>query len=339
MSNNARRPSLQIRDLMARLVSVGCPFMTGVEESWVNDLVFEVGESRDRIIKWLLEEVLVGGIDKIEYGTHIGGGKQSDNKSQITKLTYICSCLGLCEVSDTDLVSGVHKTPAQLLFMTRLLSMVETLRENKCVEPIVQGRELVAEMSQEELREVTNKGEIDLIPGDIKKYIELDSLTEVEGTDGKQGVKIVSLLTELAHEAGNIETEISKQTKEIEKLGISQEEVKEYKDLIHGNRMECTTKIKSISASMQNLKLLLINFTDFYTIEVEPELIRRKFTPLQTELGLEIVQAHSALRNNLELFEKAKELIKSAKQITLLNESKDQFGKLGELASEIITSL
>ena len=309
--------------------------MTGVEESWVNDLVFEAGESRDRIVKWLVEEVLDGAVDKVDYGHQTGVSRHSDTKSHAGRLAFICSCLGLCEATDVELVSGSLKTPAQVVFVTRLLSMVEMLGEGKCVEQVAQGKELVADMTQEELREVTTRGDIDLIPADIKKYIELDSLGEGEGAEGKQGVKIVSLLAELAREAGNIETEISTQTGEIESLGINSEEAKELTDLVHSNRMECTTKIKSISASIQNLKFLLANFRDFYELEVEPELKRRHFSPLQTELGLEIAQAHSALKNNLELIERAKELSLSAKHIKLLNASKNEFGQLGKLASEL----
>lgn len=306
--------------------------MTGVEESWVNELVFEVGESRDRIIRWLVEEVLGDSIEKVEF-------KQSESKAQTTKLTHICSCLGLCEANDNELVSGVQKTATQVQFLTRLLSMVEILKEGKCDGFVTQARELVAEMSQEDLMEVINKGDIDLIPADIKKYIELDSLAEGEGKEGKQGVKIVSLLSELAVEAVNIEAEISKQTKEIETLGVSSEQANEFTDLMNKNRVECTTKIKMISSSIQSLKLLVNNFTDFYNLEVEPELNRHQFTPLQTELGLEIAQAHTALRNNLEMIEQAKELISIAKQIKSLNDSKEQYGKLGELASGIINTL
>ena len=335
MANAARRPSLHIRDLKARLIETGCPYMTGVEESWVNDLVFEVGESRDRIIRWLVEEVLGGGIDKVEFGGH----KQSDSKAQAAKLTYICSCLGLCEANDIELVSGTQKTPTQVQFLTRLLSMVEILKEGNCDDFVTQGREMIAEMSQEDLMEITNKGDIDLIPADIKKYIELDSLAETEGKEGKQGVKIVSLLSELAREAGNIEAEISKQTKEIEMLEVSPEQATEFTDLMNANRVECTTKIKIISSSIQNLKLLVNDFTDFYNLEVEPEINKRQFTPLQTELGLEIAQAQSALRNNLELIEQAKELISCAKQIKSLNDSKEQYGRLGELASGIMNTL
>ena len=326
---------LHIQGLMCRLVSVGCPYMTGVEESWVNELVFEVGESRDRIVKWLVEEVLDGAVDKVDYGHHTSGSKHTDTKSQTGKLAFICSCLGLCEATDLELVSGALKSPSQVVFISRLLCMAETLGEGKCVDLVAQGKELVAEMTQEEMREVTCKGEIDLIPADIKKYIELDSLTEAEGTDGKQGVRIVSLLAELAREAGNIEREISTQTKEIESLAVSSEQAAELTDLMHSNRMECTTKIKHISASIQNLKFLLANFTDFYEQEVEPELKRRQFTPLQTELGLEIAQAHSALRDNLELIERAQELTLCAKHIKLLNASKQEFGQLGKLASEL----
>ena len=254
MSNVARRPPLHIRDLKARLIEIGCPYMTGVEESWVNELVFEVGESRDRIIRWLVEEVLGDSIEKVEF-------KQSESKAQTTKLTHICSCLGLCEANDNELVSGVQKTATQVQFLTRLLSMVEILKEGKCDGFVTQARELVAEMSQEDLMEVINKGDIDLIPADIKKYIELDSLAE-----GKQGVKIVSLLSELAVEAVNIEAEISKQTKEIETLGVSSEQANEFTDLMNKNRVECTTKIKMISSSIQSLKLLVNNFTDFYSL-------------------------------------------------------------------------
>ena len=332
MSNAARRPSLHIRELKTRLIETGCPYMTGVEESWVNDLVFEVGESRDRIIRWLVEEVLEGSIDKVEFGGH----KQSDGKPQAAKLTYICSCLGLCEANDLELVSGAQKTPTQVQFFTRLLSIVEILKEGKCDDFVTQGREMVAEMSQEDLIELTSKREIDLIPADIKKYIELDSLAEGEG---KQGVKIVSLLSELAREAVNIEAEISKQTKEIELLGVSAELANEFTDLMNANRVECTTKIKLISSSLQNLKFLVSDFTDFYNLEVEPELNKRQFTPLQTELGLEITQAQTALRNNLELIEQAKELISCAKQIKCLNDSKEQYGKLGELATGIMNTL
>ena len=301
----------------------------------MNDLVFEAGESRDRIVKWLVEEVLDGAVDKVDYGHHTSGSKHTDTKSQTGKLALICSCLGLCEATDVELVSGALKTPAQILFINRLLSMVETLGEGKCVDLVAQGKELVADMTQEELREATCRGDIDLIPADIKKYIELDSLAEGEGTEGKQGVKIVSLLAELVREAANIESEISTQTKDIESLAISSEQAGELADLMHSNRMECITRIKSISASIQNLKFLLANFTDFYRIEVEPELTRRHFAPLQTELGLQIAQAHSALRDNLELIERAKDISLSAKHIRLLNASKHEFGQLGKLAAEL----
>ena len=336
MSHATRRPSLHVRDLKARLEAVGCPFMGGVEEAWVNELVLEVGESRDRIVKWLVEEVLGAPIEKAD----IGAGKTGDSKGLIGRLTYVCACLGLCDAGDHELVSGAQKNQTQAVFFSRLLSMVGILKGGACAELVEQGQELVSGLTQEELREITGKGEIDLIPADIRKYIELDSLEETEGKPvGPGTVKLAGLLAELGREAENIQTEIERQILEIGALGTSECEKTEFSDLTRGRDFEYTTKIKSISVSLQNLKYLLASFTDFYSSEVEPGLRTRRFPSPQTELGLEIAQAHSALRENLELIERAKELSLSAKHISALNESKQQYGKLGMLAANIVKTL
>ena len=78
----------------------------------------------------------------------------------------------------------------------------------------------------------------------------------------------MSLLSELAVEAVNIEAEISKQTKEIETLGVSSEQANEFTDLMNKNRVECTTKIKMISSS--NSKTHQIHFWDCRQMSYTP---------------------------------------------------------------------
>ncbi|XP_072026634.1 HAUS augmin-like complex subunit 7 [Amphiura filiformis] len=104
-----------------RLQDLDCPHVDGVDETWINELLFRPGEARIRLLQWLfarfdnkLSDLLEG-----QYGT---SGAKMDSRLQ--RLLQISSLMGLCESDDIDLVRGAAATSKQATFWDKLLDIV-----------------------------------------------------------------------------------------------------------------------------------------------------------------------------------------------------------------------
>ncbi|XP_022790741.1 HAUS augmin-like complex subunit 7 isoform X2 [Stylophora pistillata] len=111
----------------SKLEELDCPYLGGVEESWIEELLFKPGEPRLRLLQWA-----VGKFDPVIY--NMLENQQSKalgrNDSRIQKLLFACHLLGLCKSDDIDLVQGNKSRNKQAVFWENLLDLIGTIESS-----------------------------------------------------------------------------------------------------------------------------------------------------------------------------------------------------------------
>ncbi|KAI8479424.1 HAUS augmin-like complex subunit 7 [Branchiostoma belcheri] len=100
----------------AKEASLDCPYLEGVEESWITQLIFTPGEHRLRLLQWLFSRIDPKLSDIVE------GYHSTQEREQ--RLLFSASILGLCKKEDLDVVRGTCSFSVQASFVDQLLDMV-----------------------------------------------------------------------------------------------------------------------------------------------------------------------------------------------------------------------
>ncbi len=113
--------SRHILRIKTKLDALCCPFIEGMEESWIANLVYKPGEHRIRLLQWLftkfdsrLDDILNPRLATVE----------TKMDSRIQRLLFVASSLGLCGSDDADLIRGSASVSKQTSFMDQLLDLV-----------------------------------------------------------------------------------------------------------------------------------------------------------------------------------------------------------------------
>ncbi|XP_071479115.1 HAUS augmin-like complex subunit 7 [Diadema antillarum] len=110
------------RSFKQRFDALDCPFVDGVDESWIAELLYQPGEARIRLLQWLLsryDSKLAEMFDS-QYWT-----SESKMDARLQVITEVCAYLGICRPGDIDLVRGVSTShSSQAAFWDKLLDIV-----------------------------------------------------------------------------------------------------------------------------------------------------------------------------------------------------------------------
>ncbi|XP_069141525.1 HAUS augmin-like complex subunit 7 [Argopecten irradians] len=105
-----------------RLDKLGCPFTEGVEDSWINELIFKPGEHRIRLLQWLFSKFDSRLNDVLDPQF---ASNESKMDSRLQRLLFVATTLGFCKYDDVDLIRGINTKPTrQAAFMDQLLDHV-----------------------------------------------------------------------------------------------------------------------------------------------------------------------------------------------------------------------
>ncbi|XP_030828412.1 uncharacterized protein LOC581318 [Strongylocentrotus purpuratus] len=110
------------RSFKTRFDALDCPYVDGVDETWISELLYQPGEARIRLLQWLLSryDVKFAEILDSQYWT-----SEAKMDTRIQAMTKLCSCLGLCRPGDVDLIRGVSTSHSkQASFWDKLLDIV-----------------------------------------------------------------------------------------------------------------------------------------------------------------------------------------------------------------------
>ncbi|XP_035676343.1 HAUS augmin-like complex subunit 7 [Branchiostoma floridae] len=116
MAAISRKKSELATSFKSRLESLDCPYIEGVEESWITQLIFTPGEHRLRLLQWLFSRIDPKLCDIVE------GYHSTQEREQ--RLLFSASILGLCKREDLDVIRGTCSFPGQASFMDQLIDMV-----------------------------------------------------------------------------------------------------------------------------------------------------------------------------------------------------------------------
>ncbi|XP_041459417.1 uncharacterized protein LOC121411021 [Lytechinus variegatus] len=110
------------RSFKTRFDALDCPYVDGVDETWISELLYQPGEARIRLLQWLLSRYDVKFAELLDNQYWTSEAKMD---SRIQAMTKLCSCLGLCRPGDVDLVRGVSTSKSkQAAFWDKLLDIV-----------------------------------------------------------------------------------------------------------------------------------------------------------------------------------------------------------------------
>ncbi|KAK2574554.1 HAUS augmin-like complex subunit 7 [Acropora cervicornis] len=110
--------------LRSRLEHLGCPYLDGVEDTWLEELLFKPGEPRLRLLQWALAKFDPTIYNMVENQQSESLGR---NDSRIQKLLFASHLLGLCKSNDIEMIQGNRSKNKQAVFWENLLDIVSTV--------------------------------------------------------------------------------------------------------------------------------------------------------------------------------------------------------------------
>ncbi|XP_038054344.1 HAUS augmin-like complex subunit 7 [Patiria miniata] len=109
------------RSFKKRLQDLDCPYVDGVDESWISELLFHPGEARIRLLQWLFSR-FDGKLAEMLENQYVLSETQMDSRLQC--LLQIASVMGLCKADDIDLIRGAASSSKQSAFWDQLLDIL-----------------------------------------------------------------------------------------------------------------------------------------------------------------------------------------------------------------------
>ncbi|CAB3987222.1 Hypothetical predicted protein, partial [Paramuricea clavata] len=225
----AAAKSRRVKNIRDKLEFLGCPHVENVDESWMSELLFKSGEPRLRLIQWLLTRFGHPQLEELLESHQAVLSNLTD--SRVGKLLFCANLLGLCHDDDVDLITGVSSKSKQLQFFEDVIDMLmvvdnlshtyrtavpatppadRMLRPKTFGEAVFDACEYIDLLCrQEDLGELF-KEKIHLFPPDIEK--------EFGTKDHENKRSQIPEITDLASLAHQIEMELKKQNKILERL-------------------------------------------------------------------------------------------------------------------------
>ncbi|KAM7426907.1 HAUS augmin-like complex subunit 7 [Porites harrisoni] len=290
----------------SKLEELGCPYLGGVEDSWIEELLFKPGEPRLRLLQWSLAKFDPVIYNMLENQQSKAFGR---NDSRLQKLLFACHLLGLCKSDDIELVQGNKSRNKQAVFWENLLdlvSTVETPAQANFTTPVRSVSLATAHFSledqfkndcyffdalcrQQDLQDIF-RSKVQLYPPDLIKST--SGLEQKRIPDEKQLISVTEKLT----------SELEEQSKKLEEL-------REHAPLCDADAITIEKVSKTLSLSLTTMAQVVSGFLHCFETEMKPWC--RRQAPVLSEVGPAFSRVHSLLLRYLQTL-RSLETIKSS---------------------------
>ncbi|KAL4225877.1 HAUS augmin-like complex subunit 7 [Mactra antiquata] len=282
-----------------KLDQLGCPYTEGVEDSWINELIFKPGEARIRLLQWLFSKFdsKLNELLDPEYAS-----VESKMDSRLQRLLFVASNLGLCRYDDVDLIRGVVPASRQCVFMEHLIDLVciadsaedpknKLFRDPGVVSDILPLEEQMSHdltylntLCSHSNIESVFPTKLSLLPPDLQKQVE---------SKWKSGEKTPKPdIQEIQKSAIQLGDDLSRQCALLEDL-------KNIADYQPTEDSKLETVCRTISLVLSELSQLVTGFT--YCYENEMSHWCNKSPPKLTQLGPAFKRVHRLLQQFVQL--------------------------------------
>ncbi|XP_048582265.1 HAUS augmin-like complex subunit 7 isoform X2 [Nematostella vectensis] len=285
-----------------KLEELDCPYIEGVDDSWMEELLYKPGEPRMRLMQWLLGK-FDPTINEMLEGQH---KMRSRNDSRLQRLLFAAHLIGLCHCDDIALIKGETSHSKQAVFFENLIDMVshvdavESKARQRRIPPAISLAEqfesdcrlLDTLCRQEDLSEVF-KMRIQLSPPDLVKA---NKINDNKVPDSKH----------LAGVANNLSEELQTQTQHLEEL-------QQKWPFRQSDHQEVDKVSKTLELTLSTLSQQVAGFVHCYESEMRPWCSRSQ--PVLSELGPAFKRVYTLLQKlvhllgSLELVKKSHESI------------------------------
>lgn len=284
----------------SRLEELDCPYLGGVEDSWVEELLFKPGEPRLRLLQWMLAKFDPVMYNMLENQQNKPLGR---NDSRLQKLLFSCHLLGLCKSDDIDLVQGTKSRNKQTVFWENLIDLVSAVESSAQIHhfttPIrTASLQSAAHFSlgdqfkndcyffdalcrQNDLQDIF-RSKVQLYPPDLVKNT--SGLEHKKIPDEKQ---LMSVTEKLANE-------LEEQSKQLDEL-------RENAPLCGADAITVEKVSKTLSLSLTTMAQIVSGFLHCFETEMKPWCKRP--APLLSEVGPAFGRVHSLLLRYTELLQ------------------------------------
>nr|XP_058964913.1 HAUS augmin-like complex subunit 7 [Pocillopora verrucosa] len=284
----------------SKLEELDCPYLGGVEDSWIEELLFKPGEPRLRLLQWA-----IGKFDPVIY--NMLENQQSKamgrNDSRMQKLLFACHLIGLCKSDDIDLVQGNKSKNKQAVFWENLLDLVSIVESSGRIShfttpvrtaSLQSGTHFSLEEQfrsdcyffdglcrQEDLQNVF-RSKVQLYPPDLMKTT--SGLENKKIPDERQ---LISVTEKLA-------CELEEQSKQLDEL-------RESAPLCDADTVTVEKVSKTLSLSLTTMAQVVSGFLHCFETEMKPWCKRP--APVLSEVGPAFSRVHTLLSRYTELIQ------------------------------------
>ncbi|XP_044173929.1 HAUS augmin-like complex subunit 7 [Acropora millepora] len=295
--------------LRSRLEHLGCPYLDGVEDTWLEELLFKPGEPRLRLLQWALAKFDPTIYNMVENQQSESLGR---NDSRIQKLLFASHLLGLCKSNDIEMIQGNRSKNKQAVFWENLLDIVSTvetpirttsfsLAQNTLEDQFKNDCYFFDALCRQENLQDIFRSRVQLFPPDLMKSTSGIELKKIP--DEKQ---LISVTEKLAQE-------LEEQSKQLDEL-------RETAPLSNADAITVEKVSKTLSLSLTTMAQVVSGFLHCFETEMKPWC--RRPVPSLSEVGPEFSRVHSLLLKYTELLQGLQTIRSSYVQICHGNKEK-----------------
>lgn len=296
-------------NIRSRLEQLGCPYLEGVEDSWIEELLFKPGEPRLRLLQWSLAKFDPTIYNLVENQQSEGLGR---NDSRVQKLLFASHLLGLCKSDDIELIQGNRSRKKQAVFWENLLDIVSTVETPVRTTSLSFAQATLEDhfkndcyffdalCRQENLQDVF-VSKVQLFPPDL-----LRSTSGLEQKKIPEEKHLISVTEKLANE-------LEEQSKQLDELRANA-------PLCDADAITVEKVSKTLSLSLTTMAQVVSGFLHCFETEMKPWC--RRPVPSLSEVGPEFSRVHSLLLKYTELLQGLEKIRSSYGDICKNNEAK-----------------
>ncbi|XP_071805921.1 HAUS augmin-like complex subunit 7 isoform X1 [Asterias amurensis] len=293
MAVNSRTPLS--RSFKQRLQDLDCPYVDGVDETWIAELLFQPGEARIRLLQWLFSR-FDGKLAEMLDNHYVLSETQMDSRLQ--RLLQIASIMGLCKADDIDLIRGAASSNKQIAFWDQLLDILcisdasDNPQKRSMASPGIISESMTLDdqfdrdcqyfttlSGQRDLKE-TFSTKLNLLPPDLLRLIENN--IKQQGLEG---------LRPQPPERAKLDEVIFKLSKDLEASEAQLDAIKKKYDFPRSDPTAVDKVTQTLKLVLSELAQLVTSFS--YCFESEMRQWCNKTPPKLAGLGPAIKRVHS----------------------------------------------
>ncbi|XP_022110069.1 HAUS augmin-like complex subunit 7 [Acanthaster planci] len=281
-----------------RLQDLDCPYVDGVDESWISELLFHPGEARIRLLQWLFSRFDSKLAEMLD-NQYVLSETQVDSRLQC--LLQISTMMGLCKADEIDLMRGTSSSSKLIAFWDQLLDILcivdtaDNPQKRSLASPGIISESMTVEeqmdhdcqyistlAAQRDLKDFFST-KLYLLPPDLLRMIE-NSLKE-QGLEGHRPKP---------PDRSKLDEEISKLTKDVQASEAQLGAIKKQHDFPQSDQKAVTKVTQTLKLVLSELAQLVTSFS--YCFESEMRQWCNKTPPRLTDLGPAVKRVYSLLQ-------------------------------------------